>query len=111
MRILYTLLLLLVPFADACWWDQKGKAIRHIRNYMHRIKRDPEKGLDHNDFQDIINDLPGGIRWVVKKVGSIDGIFHRCDSNRDGLIKVSEAEHAHNCMSDCYKQVAIINFL
>jgi len=78
---------------------------------MHKIGRDPERGLDRNDFDNIIKDIPGSIRWAVKKLGNIQGVFDRCDYDGDGRIKVSEAAKSKHCIEACWKQAAIQAFL
>ena len=109
MRLFFFILLL--TSTNACWFSSKKGAIKSITKYMHKIGRDPEKGLDRNDFEDIIKDIPGSIRWAVKKLGNIDGVFDRCDADGDGKIKVSEAKESKRCIASCWKSLAIESFL
>ena len=109
MRILA--LFLLLATTHACWFSSKSGAIKSIKKYMHKLDRDPEKGLDRGDFDDIIKHIPGSIRWAVKKLGDIDGVFKRCDYDGDGRIKVSEAAKAPHCIEACWKSAAIQTFL
>ena len=104
-------LFLLLATTHACWFSSKSGAIKSIKKYMHKIDRDPEQGLDRIDFDDIIKDIPGSIRWAVRKLGNIDGVFKRCDYDGDGIIKVSEAEKSKHCIEACWKSLAIETFL
>jgi len=97
----------MVREAESCWFSSKSGAIKHIDKYMRKIGRDPEQGLDRKDFDDIIKDIPSGIRWAVRKLGNIQGVFDRCDHDKDGRIKLSEVRKSKHCLSDCWKQSAI----
>ena len=68
-------------------------------------------GLNRPDFVKIVNDMPRSIGWVVKKVGGIDQVMRRCDSNGDGTVYLKEARGSKHCLADCWKQSAIMAFL
>ena len=104
-------LFFLIGLTNACWFSSKKGAIKSIKKYMHKVGKDPEQGLDHGDFEGVIRDLPAGIRWAVKKLGNIDGVFDRCDADGDGKIKVSEAAKSKHCIQECWKSAAIQMFL
>ena len=115
MRFFYILSLVFTAFlacdVEACWFSSKSRAIKHIDEYMHKIGRDPEEGLTRKDFDDIIRDIPSSIRWAVNKLGNIQGVFDRCDYDKDGKIKLSEAKKSKHCIKTCWKQMAIESFL
>lgn len=112
MRLFYILNTFLAAFmfceAESCWFSSKSGAIKHIDRYMRKVGKDPEEGLDHGDFEDIIKQVPGSIRWAVKKLGNIQGVFDRCDYDGDGKIKLSEVGKSNMCLTSCWKQSAIM---
>jgi len=110
MRVLLGLLLLF-GIADGCWFSSKSGAVKHIEKFMKHLGKDPEEGLDHGDFKGIIKDAPSALGWAIKKLGSIEGVFDRCDYDEDGKIKISEVVKSKHCLTACWKQAAIQTFL
>lgn len=110
-KIILLIVFGLICLSEGCWFSSKSGAMKHIDKYMRKVGRDPEEGLDHKDFDNIVKDLPGSIRWAVKKLGNIQGVFDRCDYDKDGKIKLSEVKKSKHCLSACWKQMALIEFL
>ena len=109
----FLLCLLCLLFCDVhgCWFSSKKGALEKIKHHFVKIGKDPKDGLTKHDFENIVNDLPSYLRWVVKKVGNIDGIMQRCDTNKDGVIHFHEAKKADKCFDGCWKSLAVEKFL
>jgi len=108
--ILLCLLACCVP-NHACWFSSKNGAVAKIERYLIKIGHDPKKGLNRGDFRSIVRDAPSGISWAVRKLGSIDGVYARCDQNNDEIVTLDEVRSAPKCLSSCWKTMAISSYL
>ena len=108
-----TLLAIAIVSARACWFTSKTKAIAHIHNYVtkHPNAKSRDSGIARSDLELVQDDLPAALRWVVRKVGGIDSIMKRCDTNGDGFVAYREATAARHCLTDCWKQSTVMVFL
>ena len=106
-RILFVLLL--ATNADACWYQSKKPALDHIRRYLQKIGKNPAFGIERCDLQSVMDGLPAAARWIINKVGSVDGVLRDCDMNKDGTITFFEGERAGHCMESCCKFVVVFN--
>jgi len=96
---------------ESCWFSSKRGAVKRIKKYMIKLGKDPEEGLDHHDFKGIVRDAPSALGWAIKRLGSVEGVFERCDYDKDGLIKISEISKSKHCLSSCWKSLAIETLL
>jgi hypothetical protein len=108
-----TLLALVIVSTRACWFTSKSKTIQHIHDYInsHPNHNTKETGIARSDLELVQKDLPGALRWVVRKVGGIDSIMKRCDTNNDDFVAYTEAARASHCLTDCWKQSTVMWFL
>jgi len=116
-----TLLTLAIVSTRACWFTSKAKSIKHIQHYMdhHSVGSsaatargaNKDMGIARSDLQLVEDDLPAALRWVVHKVGGIDSIMKRCDTNGDDFVAYTEATTARKCLTDCWKQTTVMLFL
>ena len=109
MRVLT--LLTIISGGHGCWFTSKTDALKHITNYMNTHGHPMDHGLTRKDFTDIVEDMPASLSWIVRKVGGINAVMTKCDTDDDGTVYIPEAKAAKHCLTDCWKQSAILTFL
>ena len=102
---------LLATSAQACLFTSKSKAMKHIVHFMDTHGHPVDNGMSRRDFEDVVDAMPGSLAWVVRKVGGVDKVMQKCDTNRDDVVYIPEALKAKHCLVDCWKQSAVMMFL
>jgi len=114
MRVL--LILALLASTQACWFTSRAKIVNKIVAYSNehfnaREGYNIDKGMSSEELEHALNNLPGAIKWAVKKAGGHAKVMKRCDLNGDGFITSAELRIDSDCLSSCWKQSAISAFL
>jgi hypothetical protein len=116
MRFSLVLFAAVLVSTNACWFQSKKSAFRHITHYLKKKGMDgnpwdPSVGITRKALHHVVNDAPGAVKWIIKKVHGVDGVMKDCDANNDGFIYIDEAKKAKHCVDSCWKQLGIQTFL